>query len=125
MKTTYDVQRERLYKYLLEGRRITTLGAITNFDLRIGSLTKRISDLIHDYYVPIHKERVRNSLSDGYHIEYSIIKENREVLKDIKLDCVRMIPSLIYQRGNEPRYIELEHKTIMYEDELTNAEKAI
>lgn len=124
MKTTYDVQRERLYKYLLEGRRITTLGAITNFDLRIGSLTKRISDLIHDYYVPIHKERVRNSLSDGYHIEYSIIKENREVLKDIKLDCVRMIPSLIYQRGNEPRYIEFEHE-IMYEDELTNAEKVI
>lgn len=110
-----DTQNQKVYKWLLAGNSITTLEAMNI--LHIASLTKRISSLIQDYQVPIHKESVPNSSGRGYHGRYSIIKENRELLKDIPLGFVRMIPALVYQRGSEPRDIGLYNSVVLYEDD--------
>lgn len=115
-------QNKKLYAYLVNGGAITTLSAMTS--LHIGCLTKRISDLIQKYNVPIHKEKVKNSSGRGHHGRYTMIKENREILKGICLECVERLPNLIYQRGSEPRGIHFYNNVVLYEDDLKK-EKAI
>jgi hypothetical protein len=97
----YDFQNNRVYQWLLQGNEITTLDAMLK--LKIGCLTKRISTLIQEYHVPIHKERVKNTSSRGYHTRYSMVKENRELLKDVPLGFAHKYEGVVFwQIGSEP-----------------------
>jgi hypothetical protein len=106
-----DTQDQKVYDWLLTGKSITTLEAMNI--LHIASLTKRISTLIQDYHVPIHKESVPNSSGRGYHGRYSIIKENRELLKDVPLGFAHKYEDVVFwQIGSEPTnlYGALNHE---------------
>lgn len=107
-----ETQNQKVYKWLLKGNSVTTLEAMNI--LHIGCLTKRISTLIQEYHVPIHKESVPNASGRGYHGRYTIIKENRDLLEDIPLGFVHKIPALKYQRGSEPK--ELQTTCVKYEE---------
>jgi hypothetical protein len=97
----YDFQNNRVYQWLLQGNEITTLDAMLK--LKIGCLTKRISTLIQEYHVPIHKERVKNTSGRGYHTRYSMVKENRELLKDVPLGFAHKYEDVVFwQIGSEP-----------------------
>lgn len=87
-------QNKKLYAYLMNGGSITTLEAMTK--LHIGCLTKRISDLLHNYGVPIHKEKVPNSSGIGKYGRYTIIEQNRAKLNGISLECVGRTHGLIF-----------------------------
>lgn len=89
----YEFQNNRVYQWLLNGNEITTL--------------------IQDYHVPIHKERVKNSCNRGYHTRYSMVKENRELLKDVPLGFAHKYEDVVFwQIGNEPTnlYGTLNHE---------------
>lgn len=106
-----ETQNQKVYDWLLKGNSITTLEAMNI--LHIASLTKRISTLIQDYHVPIHKESVPNSSGRGYHGRYSIIKENRELLKDVPLSFAHKYEDVVFwQIGSEPTnlYGTLNHE---------------
>jgi hypothetical protein len=106
-----DTQDQKVYDWLLTGKSITTLEAMNI--LHIACLTKRISTLIQDYHVPIHKESVPNSSGRGYHGRYSIIKENRELLKDVPLGFAHKYEDVVFwQIGSEPTnlYGALNHE---------------
>lgn len=97
----FDTQDLRVYQWLMDGNSITTLEAMNI--LNIASLTKRISDLIQYYHVPIHKERVRNSSGKGFYKRYSIITKNIYMLKGLRLaDVGKKTLEVIWQRGSEP-----------------------
>ncbi len=97
----FEIQDGRVYQWLMEGNSITTLDAMLK--LGIGCLTKRISTLIQVYHVPIHKERVKNINNRGNHIRYSIIKENRAILKGVSMySASHFDKEVLWQRGSEP-----------------------
>lgn len=109
-----ESQNQKVYDWLLKGNSITTLEAMNI--LHIGCLTKRISTLIQDYHVPIHKESVPNASGRGHHGRYTIIKENRELLEDIPLGFVHKIPALKYQRGSEPKDFYRSSAIVCFEE---------
>lgn len=97
----FDTQDLRVFQWLKNGNSITTLEAMNI--LKIASLTKRISDLIQYYHVPIHKERVRNSSGRGFHTRYRITRENQQILQDCSLGEVKnYTQEVLWQQGSEP-----------------------
>lgn len=83
MEQTLEVQNAQVFRLLVNGHLLTNADALNI--AHIGRLAARISELRHDYGVPIRTTMVENINNSGRHAVYSMDDEYQKLFAGARL----------------------------------------